>query len=116
MELQTVIKYENIDIKIHSVYFQSNKLFFSSKNGISVVHLDTKVYCRIINTTDPATICSLCSFQGAVLFSDESKFSLYKITSDFSVSHFPGTETEGSLDGSVRSCQFMQPKESRYRV
>ena len=72
--------------------FQSNKLFFSSENGISVVHLDTKVYCRMINATDPSTtIRSLCSFQGGVIFSDESKFSLYKITSDISVSLFAGT-------------------------
>ena len=40
-------KYVNSDTKIHSMCFQSNKLFFSSENGISVVHLDTKVYCCI---------------------------------------------------------------------
>ena len=95
MELQTVIKYENSDTKIHSMCFQSNKLFFSSKNGISLVHLDTKVCCRIINPTDPATIGLLCSFQDGVLFSDESKFSLHKKTSDLSVSLFAGTETQG---------------------
>ena len=85
-------------------------MFFSSENGISVAHLDTKVYCRIINALDPATIHSLCSFQGGVLFSDKSKFSLHKITSDLSVSLFADTETQGSPDGPVSSCQFMQPR------
>ena len=74
------------------------------------VHLDTKVYCHIIKATDPATIRSLCSFQAGLLLSDESKFSLYKITSDFSGSLFAGTETQVSLDGPVSSCQFKQPR------
>ena len=68
-----------------------------------------KFTVALINTTDPATIRSLCSFQGGVLFSDKSKCSLYKITSDLSVSLFAGTKTQGSLDSPVSSCHFMQP-------
>ena len=102
------MKYGNLWGKIYSMCLCEGYIFLSHCEGISKVSLESAKSTNILKMINHP--CFLTALQSQVLFTNQMKSSVWKITTRGEARIFAGAENEeGSVDGKLKNCQFRQP-------
>ena len=108
VNLQEFMKYGNLWRKIYSMCLCEGNIFLSHCEGISKVSLESAESTNILQMTNHP--CFLTALGSEVLFTNQMKSSVWKITTRGEAQIFAGVENEeGSVDGKVKNCRFRQP-------
>ena len=108
VNLQGFMKYGNSWKKIYSMCLCEGYIFLSHCEGISKMSLESAESTNILQMINHP--CFLTAHGSEVLFTNQMKSSVWKITTCGEAQILAGAENEeGSVDGKVKNCRFRQP-------